>query len=415
MDKEYRQKMLLQLGVTAAGIFLFFIAWRLDEILEILRQLLNILQPIIIGLALAYLLYPSVRWFKRHLEPVLGHIIKKEETIRKTGNFLSIVMVFLILGFSIYLLGRMVLPELVTNVAGAVNQVPGRLRLLLVEITESLQTNPQILAKLNQYIAKLQTWLQDWLLNDFLGEMNTLLASVSVGILDALSLLGDFILGIVVAVYALSSAESFKRQGRKLLYALVSEKKAESLLHVVQKSNSIFSGFISGKIIDSAIIGILCFICMHMMKLPYAALISVVVGITNIIPFFGPYVGGVIGSILLLLVSPKQGLIFIVFVFILQQVDGNIIGPRILGESTGLTPFWVIFAILVGGGMFGVAGMILGVPAMGVIYYLMELCINRRLEIRGISEEMLTTAKQGVYNRTGPPKEPAEPSQDTEE
>lgn len=412
MNKEYRQKMLLQLSVIATGIFLFFIAWRFDEIAGIVKQLLKILQPVIIGLVLAYLLYPSVRFFKRHLEKLLGRIIKKEKPRKKVSNFLAITIVFLIVGFSIYLLGRMILPELVTNVVGAVNQVPGQLRLLLAEITESLQTNQEILAKLNQYIAELQSWLQNWLLNDFLGQMNTVLTSVSVGILDALSLLGDFIIGIVVAVYALSSVESFKRQAKKLLYALVPEPKAGNLLHVVQKSNSIFSGFISGKIIDSAIIGVLCFICMHFMKMPYTALISVVVGVTNVIPFFGPYVGGVIGSILLLLVSPKQGLIFVVFVLILQQVDGNIIGPRILGDSTGLTPFWVMFAILVGGGAFGVAGMILGVPTMGVIYYLLGLFVNRRLKIRDIPEEVFAVSEQGINDRTGPPKEQAEPSKE---
>lgn len=412
MNKEYRQKMLLQLSVIAAGIFLFFIAWRFDEIAGIVKQLLRILQPVIIGLVLAYLLYPSVRFFKRHLENLLGRIIKKEKPCKKVSNFLAITIVFLIVGFSIYLLGRMILPELITNVVGAVNQVPGQLRQLLAEVTERLQTNPEILAKLNQYIAELQSWLQNWLLNDFLGQMNTVLASVSVGILDALSLLGDFIIGIVVAVYALSSVESFKRQAKKLLYALVLEPKAGNLLHVVQKSNSIFSGFISGKIIDSAIIGVLCFICMHFMKMPYTALISVVVGVTNVIPFFGPYVGGVIGSILLLLVSPKQGLIFVVFVLILQQIDGNIIGPRILGDSTGLTPFWVIFAILVGGGAFGVAGMILGVPTMGVIYYLLGLFVNRRLKKRAIPEEVFAVSEQGINARTDPPKEQTEPTQE---
>lgn len=404
--------MLLQLSVIAAGIFLFFIAWRFDEIAGIVKQLLRILQPVIIGLVLAYLLYPSVRFFKRHLENLLGRIIKKEKPCKKVSNFLAITIVFLIVGFSIYLLGRMILPELITNVVGAVNQVPGQLRQLLAEVTERLQTNPEILAKLNQYIAELQSWLQNWLLNDFLGQMNTVLASVSVGILDALSLLGDFIIGIVVAVYALSSVESFKRQAKKLLYALVLEPKAGNLLHVVQKSNSIFSGFISGKIIDSAIIGVLCFICMHFMKMPYTALISVVVGVTNVIPFFGPYVGGVIGSILLLLVSPKQGLIFVVFVLILQQIDGNIIGPRILGDSTGLTPFWVIFAILVGGGAFGVAGMILGVPTMGVIYYLLGLFVNRRLKKRAIPEEVFAVSEQGINARTDPPKEQTEPTQE---
>ncbi len=388
MDKEYRQKLLLQLGVIVTGILIFFVVWRIDSIVAVLGTLMGILQPVIIGLVLAYLLYPSVRFFKKYLEKLFGYITKKEKTIKKLSNFFAITIVFAIVGFSIYLLGRMILPELVKNVVGAVNQVPGELRLFLAEITEHIQTNQQLYAQLNQYIVELQSWLQNWVLNDFLGQVNTLLASVSVGILDAISLLGDFIIGIVVAVYALSSVDSFKHQGRKILYALLPEKKAGKFLQVLQKSNGIFSGFISGKIIDSAIIGLLCFVGMNVLGMPYTALISVVVGITNVIPFFGPYLGGVIGAILLLLVSFKDGLIFIVFVLILQQIDGNIIGPRILGDSTGLTPFWVMFAILAGGGIFGVPGMILGVPTMGVIYYIIGLFVNHQLKKRNVPREL---------------------------
>lgn len=405
MDKEYRQKLLLQLGVIVTGILIFFVAWRLDAIVSVLGKLMRILQPIIIGLVLAYLLYPSVRFFKRYLEKLFGYVIKKEKPRKSLSNFFAIAIVFAIAGFSIYLLGRMILPELIKNVVGAVNQVPGELRLFLAEITEHIQTNQQLYAQLNQYIVELQSWLQNWVLNDFLGQMNTLLTSVSVGILDAISLLGDFIIGIVVAVYALSSVDAFQRQGKKMLYALLPEKRAGKFLQVVQKSNSIFSGFISGKIIDSAIIGLLCFVGMSVLKMPYTALISVVVGVTNIIPFFGPYVGGAIGSILLLLVSPKDGLIFVVFVLALQQLDGNVIGPRILGDSTGLTPFWVMFAILVGGGIFGVGGMILGVPTMGVIYYLTGLFVNHQLRKKAVPESLYAITENPAKDSPPPAEE----------
>lgn len=388
MNKEYRQKLLLQLGVIIIGILIFFIVWRFSEILALIKKMMDILQPIIIGLVIAYLLYPSVRFFKKHLKRVFGYVIKKEKTCSSLSNLLAIAIVLTIAGSGIYLLGRMILPELVKNVIGAVNQVPGQLRILLAEITEKIQTNQQIYTQLNQYIVELQSWLQNWLLNDFLGQVNTLLASVSTGILGLLSLFGNIVIGVVVAVYALSSVDTFKRQLKKLLYALLPEKKVGQCIHVLRKSNGIFSGFISGKIIDGAIIGLLCLIVMNILKMPYTALISVIVGVTNIIPFFGPYVGGFIGTILLLLVSPKDGLIFIVVILIIQQLDGNIIGPRILGDSTGLTPFWVMFAILVGGGIFGVAGMILGVPTLGVIYYIAGIFVNHKLEERGIPQTL---------------------------
>lgn len=151
------------------------------------------------------------------------------------------------------------------------------------------------------------------------------------------------------------------------------------MIHTVHKSNEIFGGFISGKIIDSLIIGILCFICLYFMKMPYALLVSVIVGVTNVIPFFGPYLGAVPSTILIMLANPLQGVYFIIFILILQQVDGNIIGPAILGESTGLSSFWVVFAILVGGGLFGIPGMIIGVPAFAVMFYVFRKVINHIL------------------------------------
>lgn len=152
------------------------------------------------------------------------------------------------------------------------------------------------------------------------------------------------------------------------------------LLHLTIKSNEIFGGFIIGKIIDSAIIGVLCFVGLSMLKMPYTLLVSVIVGVTNVIPFFGPYIGAIPSAVLIMLTDPKMGIYFILFILVLQQLDGNVIGPKILGDSTGLSAFWVVFAILLGGGLFGVIGMILGVPTFAVIYYIINMLINHMLE-----------------------------------
>lgn len=165
------------------------------------------------------------------------------------------------------------------------------------------------------------------------------------------------------------------------------------LLHLTKKSNEIFGGFIIGKIIDSAIIGVLCFIGLSLIKMPYTLLVSVIVGVTNVIPFFGPYIGAIPSAFLILLSDPKKGLYFIIFILVLQQIDGNVIGPKILGNSTGLSPFWVVFSILIGGGMFGFVGMIMGVPTFAVIYYIISMITSQRLERKNLP---LTTVHYGV-------------------
>ncbi len=400
MQKEEKQKFFLQLGVIVTGILVFLIIWRFETIIGMVQTGLHILQPILIGAVLAYLLYPMVRWFRGVFEKYLPRIIRKENTVGSVSNLLSIVIVFCMVSVCVYWLGRMVLPELVSNIIVAVNQVPRQLRTLVAYATEKLQANQASYERIYKYITQLQDMLQNWLQNNFLRQVNTLLTSVSTGIFGAISLFSNLIIGIIVALYALSSARTFKRQLKKLIYAVLPEQKVPMTIQVLRQSNAIFSGFISGKVIDGIIIGIFCFVFMQILEMPYTALISVIVGITNIIPFFGPYIGGVIGTILLLLVSPKDGLIFILFILVLQQVDGNIIGPAILGDSTGLTPFWVIFAILVGGGIFGVAGMILGVPTLGVIYYVVSLTINRKLEKKGIPMYIFGKPKEEKERRT---------------
>ncbi len=400
MQKEEKQKFFLQLGVIVTGILVFLIIWRFETIIGMVQTGLHILQPILIGAVLAYLLYPMVRWFRGVFEKYLPRIIRKENTVESVSNLLSIVIVFCMVSVCVYWLGRMVLPELVSNIIVAVNQVPRQLRTLVAYATEKLQANQASYERIYKYITQLQDMLQNWLQNNFLRQVNTLLTSVSTGIFGAISLFSNLIIGIIVALYALSSARTFKRQLKKLIYAVLPEQKVPMTIQVLRQSNAIFSGFISGKVIDGIIIGIFCFVFMQILEMPYTALISVIVGITNIIPFFGPYIGGVIGTILLLLVSPKDGLIFILFILVLQQVDGNIIGPAILGDSTGLTPFWVIFAILVGGGIFGVAGMILGVPTLGVIYYVVSLTINRKLEKKGIPMYIFGKPKEEKERRT---------------
>jgi len=205
-----------------------------------------------------------------------------------------------------------------------------------------------------------------------------------------------------VSVYLLASKEKMIGMCKKLVYASMKTERANEFVDTMRHVNSIFGGFINGKIIDSAIIGVLCFIGVTILRMPYPLVLSVIVGVTNIIPFFGPYIGAIPTTLLVLLYNPIQGIIFVVFVLALQQLDGNVIGPKILGDSTGLSSFWVIFSILFAGGMFGVLGMIVGVPAFATIYYLVKKAVEKRLQKKKMPVETeCYQAVETVHAQTG--------------
>ena len=199
----------------------------------------------------------------------------------------------------------------------------------------------------------------------------------------------NFIIGMIVSIYVLFSKEKFMCQAKKLVYAIFRPTKANLILHVGSKSNEIFGGFIIGKIIDSAIIGVLCFIGLSILNIPYTLLVSVIVGVTNVIPFFGPYIGAIPSALLIFLADPVKGVYFVIFIILLQQFDGNILGPKILGNTTNLSSFWVLFAILLFGGVFGIVGMVIGVPVFAFIYQLIREWVLDRLE-----EQKLQTQKK---------------------
>ena len=183
------------------------------------------------------------------------------------------------------------------------------------------------------------------------------------------------------------SKDTFSAQGKKVIYAIFKREKGNKVLGAIDYIDSVFSGFIYGKIVDSVIIGLICFIFCTIVDMPYATLISVIIGVTNIIPFFGPFIGAIPSAFLVLVESPTMCLVFVVFVIVLQQLDGNIIGPLILGDSTGLSSFWVLFAIMVGGNLFGFPGMVLGVPTFACIYALVTIILRDGLNRNGLSND----------------------------
>ena len=243
----------------------------------------------------------------------------------------------------------------------------------------------QLLSALNGYYDKLVKWVTDTVI----PQAQVAIVAVTGGIWSVVIFLKNILIGMMISVYLLARKESFAKQSKKILYAILPETPYRRTLRAVAEADRIFSGFVRGKLLDSLIIGILCFICCSIFKFPYTPIISVFVGVTNIIPIFGPFLGAIPSAFLILLVSPKQCLYFILFIIALQQFDGNILGPKILGKSTGISSFWVIVAIVVGGGFGGVLGMFLGVPIFACISSLVNWFTNRSLTKKGVTDDAM--------------------------
>ena len=375
------------LVIIVAGIIIYFAMLRLDDISEGVRFVLDVLKPVIYGLSIAYLLNPIVEFVDHRFAPILqkrfSNLKSAASISRGIGIFVSIVFLFAI----IVALFNMLIPELFNSIRDMVISLPGQLNHALDKITEMMSGDSTLGQVFTAVLREGSDYLQNWLRTDLMKQINIMMSNLTSGVINVFSGLFDLLIGLIISIYVLFSKEKFGKQSKKIVYAVFKPSHANMILHLTLKSNEIFGGFIIGKLIDSAIIGVLCFIGLSILNMPYALLVSVIVGVTNVIPFFGPYIGAIPSAVLIMLADPRKGLYFILFILVLQQIDGNIIGPKILGDSTGLSAFWVVFSILLGGGLFGFVGMILGVPTFAVIYYVINMLINHRLEVKKLPTE----------------------------
>lgn len=385
--KPYLAMGLIALLVIVLSISFFFLIYRYQGVSRNVGAMFSILQPVTIGLVLAYLISPIVNFEERHLLPLALDKMKSEKKARKTVRAVSIITALVFVGVIIGVLLQMVIPELYRSINGMIDTMPKQVSNFMEWISAYVNEDSEIAGYLEMALTKGTEFFENWAKTDFLPQTRNLIAGLTSGVIIAVRLLFHVIIGIILSIYILMSKEALIGQSKQIVYALFSGKRANRIIRTVHKSNEIFGGFISGKILDSAIIGILCFLCLYIMKMPYVVLVSVIVGVTNVIPFFGPYLGAVPSAILIMLANPIKGLYFIIFILVLQQVDGNIIGPKILGDSTGLSSFWVVFAILVGGGLFGVPGMIIGVPLLAVIFYIIRNALDHVMEKKGLPQD----------------------------
>lgn len=370
--KKYIRIALVTFVTFCCCTLFFFVIYRYQGFAVYWQKLMKILQPIIIGFIVAYLINPVMVFIEKYLMLFFEPRIKSKKKAKKAARSIGTAGALLFLLLIIFLLLDMMIPELIKSVQNMMVSLPAEVNSFSAWINETLAEDSQLADMLGSSLVKVTNVLENFIQDHLLPQVNTYIASITSGVISAVKVLFNFIIGLIIAVYVLMSKETFIGQGKKLVYTIFPAKFGNHIVKMVRISNEMFGGFINGKILDSAIIGVICYIGLVIMRMPYSLLVAVIVGVTNVIPFFGPYVGAVPSVILIALADPIKGLYFLIFILVLQQIDGNIIGPKILGNSTGLSSFWVVFAILVGGGLFGFMGMLLGVPTFAVIYYLIR-------------------------------------------
>ena len=355
--KERRDSTYFKWGVTALAvifisILLVVIFTDLPGFFKLVTNILSILSPLISG---------------------------------ALSRAISIVFALIFAALVIYAFFSILLPQLGESIQGIIDSAPKYFLSIEQWATNLLADNPEVQYYADMAIGKIQEYLNEWVSTSLPTDIQNVLTTVFTSAFSVVKSLANIVIGIFASIYILASKDKFQAQSKKIVVALFKPARADHILHVGREINRVFNGFVIGKIIDSAIIGVLCYLGMLILKLPYPALVATVVGVTNVIPFFGPIIGAVPSALLILLVNPLQAFYFVIFVIVLQQVDGNVIGPRILGNSVGISGFWVLISITVATSLFGFAGMILGVPVFAVIYMLISDAVNSALRRKGRS------------------------------
>ena len=369
--------------VLLACILAFLLLSNLGKVFSALDWFCSALSPVLYGLAFGYLLCPLMNRVERVLRPRLERVLRRPRLAQRLARGAGIVVAEGAVILLVYAVIAMLLPELTSSVMMLVTELPGRYEAAATWANQVLADNPALADAVSAGMNYFETWLS----TDLLPNAQNYLLSLTTSVVNMAYGTVNLIIGLVVSIYVLVSKDVFLGQSKKIVCAVLPARRANYLMEMARFAHKTFGGFLSGKILDSLIIGVLCFVGMSILRLPYTLLISVIVGVTNVIPFFGPYIGAVPSAFLILLVNPMQCLYFVIFILVLQQFDGNVLGPHILGGATGLSGFWVIVAILAFGKLFGLVGMVIGVPTFAVMYALAADLVNRGLRRRGIDPE----------------------------
>ena len=374
-------KRYLKIGITgaailASGILCAFVLFKMPVIISVLKGITEILKPFLYGVVFAYLLAPLCN----KIEEKLFQIFPKAKTkARRFICFIAIVISLCVAIAVIWLIIMMIIPQVWDSVMQIIQMVPQKLIVVNNWIEHMLENQPELQAYFEEFSSQAESNIDSLLNVDTIQKVQSIINSLSVQLFGVLGVVKNIFLGLLISAYLLGSRKLFGAQAGLILHGVFSDKWAKIIEEEIRYTDKMFNGFLVGKIIDSAIIGLLCFAGTSIMGFEAPAFISVIIGITNIIPFFGPFIGAIPCGLLLLLENPMHCLYFIIFIFVLQQLDGNVIGPKILGNTTGVSSFWVLFAILLFGGMWGVVGMVIGVPLFAVIYDIIRKLVYRGL------------------------------------
>lgn len=379
-NSRYFTIMVYCLAFVFFSILIFKFIGNMNTTLSFISSTINTISPFIVGAFIAFVLYPAVKFFYRKI--FTGRLNIKSQ---KAAKMLSVLCTYIITLGIITILLVFIVPQIYSSLSEIANRLPVWYNNALDFIKNLEQRYPDVTFLDYDYINNKIESALPLITNYITGMMSSLLPVIFTTSMAIVKGLVNFIISIMVSVYMISDHKNLFYHGKRLLYSIVPVKTADTARNIARESANIFSGFIIGKAIDSLIIGIICFFAMLIFKFPYAMLISVIVGITNMIPYFGPYLGGIIGGIIILIVNPIQVVFFAILILVLQQFDGLFLGPKILGESTGLRPLWVIFAITVGGSLCGVLGMFLGVPVVAVIGYILNIIVDHFLKKKDVT------------------------------
>ena len=384
--KPYLYGMLAGFGAISLSILFFFLIYRFQGFGDAISKLTGILMPFIYGAVIAYLLKPVCNCVGNFLRRLLP------EKMGTAANMLAVTISLLFGILVVYALIMMIVPQLITSVTTLYYTARNNLNDFVdwASHQEIIASNQKLLDFIETSYDNLQDTLDNIVRTKLVPSMQSLLSGAALGVMSFVTFLKNIVIGLIVSVYLLASRKKFGQQGKLILYSLVKPRWANLIMEEIRYADRMFGGFINGKILDSAIIGVLCYIACLIFKFPSALLVSVIIGVTNVIPFFGPFIGAIPATLLILIQNPIKALWFVLFVLVLQQVDGNIIGPKILGNTTGLSSFWVLFAILLFGGLWGFVGMIIGVPLFAVIYDVLKKFVFHGLR-RNEEMELVTT------------------------
>ena len=398
------------LGVIVASIIMFVVFTNLKGFFAVIQKFISIISPFLYGLLFAYLMNPIMVRVELCMGKLLAERDLSPRAKRNLSRGVGVGVSCIVLLAVLYLLIYMIVPQIIESLNNLFDPqtIINYYQQLRKWILKLFQDNPDTEAWCMQRLEDVYKWVENWLKN---LDLEAAFRSITTGVVSVVRAVVNLFIGLVAAVYMLLSKDTFYAQLKKIAVAFLREERCNRVFDVCTRTNKIFGGFIVGKLIDSLIIGILCYFGMLILKLPYPVLIAAIVGVTNIIPFFGPIIGLVPSALLILLINPWQCLYFVIFVLCLQQFDGNILGPHILGDSVGLSSFWILVSITVAGGIFGFAGMVLGVPCFAVFYSLFSDWVNRKLCKKGCPAQTACYGKiKCVSDLERPVKKPAPPA-----